>query len=144
MKVTNGNNVKVHYVGLLSDGTEFDNSHNRGSTLDFEVGSNQLLEGFNNALLGMAEGETKTITIKSEDAYGDRDPEAVAVVPREAFPEEYEFEVGQQVQGTAPDGSPVLAKITNFEEDNVTLDVNHPLAGEDLTFEVELVEIQET
>mgnify|MGYP003112088158 FL=1 len=144
MKVTNGNNVKVHYKGTLNDGSEFDNSHVRGETLNFKVGSDQLLSGFSNALVGMTEGQVKSFTLTSAEAYGEYDPNAVATAPKTAFPEDFEFNVGSQVEGTAPNGRPFLAKIKAFDDNEVTLDVNHPLAGEDLTFEVELVEIETT
>ena len=144
MKVTNGNNVKVHYKGTLSDGEEFDNSRSRGQTLNFTVGSPQLLKGFNDSLIGMTEGQTKSFTIKAEDAYGNYNPEALQTAPRAAFPDNFDFAVGMQVQGHGPEGQPFLAKIVEFKDDLVTLDVNHPLAGKDLTFEVELVEIEET
>ena len=143
MKVTDGNNVRVHYKGTLKDGSEFDNSHNREQTLDFKVGAGQMLSGFNDAVLGMTEGQVKSFTIKAGDAYGDYNPEATATVPRSSFPNDFEFAVGEQVYGASSTGSPVIAKIKSFEEEEVILDVNHPLAGEDLTFEVELVEIQE-
>jgi peptidylprolyl isomerase len=142
MKITNGHNVKVHYKGTLMDGSEFDNSHNRGKTLDFIVGSNQLLDAFDTAVIGMTKGQTKTFTIPAGDAYGFHDPEQVATVPREAFPNEFEFAVGQQVQGQSSDGRPVVAKILAFEDETVTLDVNHPLAGEDLNFEIEVVDVE--
>ena len=143
MKVTNGKNIRVHYKGILNNGSEFDNSYTRGQTLDFEVGSSQLLAGFNNAVMGMTEGQVQSFTLKSDDAYGNYDPDATATAPRGAFPLDFDFTVGTQVEGTSPAGRPFLAKIKSFEDDEVILDVNHPLAGEDLTFEVELVEIQE-
>ena len=142
MKATHGNSVRIHYKGTLTDGQEFDNSHERGQTLDFTVGSENLLKAFNDGIIGMTEGEIKSFTIKSADAYGDYNPEAKTIAPREAFPEDFEIAVGMQVQGTNPTGQAFLAKVTAFEDDEVTLDVNHPLAGEDLTFEVQLVEIQ--
>ena len=144
MKVTNGNNVKIHYKGPLAGGEEFDNSRSRGQPLDFTVGSSQLLKGFNDNVIGMTEGQTKSFTIKAEDAYGDYNPAAIQKAPRNAFPEDFEFSVGMQVQGHGPQGQPFLAKIVEFKEDEVTLDVNHPLAGKDLTFEVEMLEIEET
>ena len=142
MKVTNGNNVRVHYKGTLNNGREFDNSHTRGQTLDFKVGSSQLIKGFNDAVVGMTEGQVKSFTVKAVDAYGDYNPEATTTAPRSAFPPDFDFTVGTEVQGTAPTGQPFLAKIKAFENDEVTLDVNHPLAGEDLNFEVQLVEIE--
>lgn len=144
MKVTNGNNIKVHYKGTLDNGEEFDNSRSRGQTLNFTVGSTQLLKGFNDQVVGMTEGQTKSFTIKAPDAYGDYNPSAFTTAPRSAFPEDFEFSVGMQVQGTNPMGQPFIAKVTAFEDEEVTLDVNHPLAGQDLTFEVEVVEIEET
>ena len=140
MKVTNGHNVKVHYKGTLADGTEFDNSRTRGQTLDFQVGASRLIRGFNDALLGMTEGQTKKVTIPPESAYGERDPEALKTVPKEAFGEEFNFKVGGTIQGNGPAG-PFLAKIHALEEEQVILDMNHPLAGEALNFEIELVEV---
>jgi len=141
MKVTNGNNIKVHYKGTLSNGTEFDNSHVRGETLDFQVGSGRMIPGFNNAVLGMAEGQTKKITIAPDDAYGPRDPKALQNVPRTAFSDDFEFILGGTIQGNGPRG-PFLAKIHALEETEVVLDLNHPLAGEELNFEIELVSIE--
>ena len=104
MKVTNGQNVSVHYVGTLSDGTEFDNSRTRGQTLDFQLGSGQLLTGFNDAIVGMSIGETKTITLTADEAYGQPQQEAIQDVPRQAFAEDFEFVVGGTVQGNGPGG----------------------------------------
>ena len=140
MKVTTGHNVKVHYKGTLADGTEFDNSRTRGQTLDFQVGASRLIRGFNEALLGMTEGQTKKVTIPPESAYGSRDPEALKTVPKEAFGEEFKFQVGGTIQGNGPAG-PFLAKIHALEEEQVILDMNHPLAGQALNFEIELVEV---
>jgi len=142
MKAIHGNSVRIHYKGTLTDGQEFDNSHNKGQTLDFTVGSKDLLKAFNSGIIGMTEGEIKSFTIKSADAYGEYNPEAMTIAPRAAFPEDFEIAIGMQVQGTNPMGQAFLAKITAFGDEEVTLDVNHPLAGEDLTFEVEMVEIQ--
>ena len=138
MKVTNGHNVSVHYKGTLSDGTEFDNSKVRGTTLDFTAGSDQLLAGFSSAVLGMTVGETKTVQIPTLEAYGQPRPEAIQQVPRSAFAEDFEFIVGGTVQGNGPSGQ-FIAKIQDVEEEFVVLDLNHPLAGEDLTFEIELI-----
>ena len=137
-----GNNVKVHYVGTLTDGTEFDNSHVRGSTIDVEVGAPGLIAGFNNALIGMTEGETKTVTLSPEEAYGNRIEDAIQKFPMAAFGPDFEFIVGGTVQGNGPQG-PFLAKIHALEEEaqQVFLDMNHPLAGEELNFQIEMVEI---
>jgi peptidylprolyl isomerase len=138
-----GNNVKIHYVGTLTDGTEFDSSRVRGTPIAFVAGESRLLPAFENQVVGMQEGESKSFTLTTEEAYGPHNPEAINVVPRTQFPEDYLFEVGAQVQGTSPVGSPVFAKIESFTDNDVTLDMNHPLAGKDLTFEVEIVEIAE-
>ena len=143
MTVQNGTNVKVHYKGTLKDGSEFDNSHTRGETLDFEVGTAKLLKGFNDAVIGMTEGQTKSFTIEAKDAYGEYNPEATTTAPKAAFPPDFKFEKGDVVQGTSQGGMPFLAKIKSFDNEEVILDVNHPLAGEDLTFELELVEIDD-
>jgi FKBP-type peptidyl-prolyl cis-trans isomerase 2 len=140
MKVTTGQNVSVHYKGTLSDGTEFDNSRTRGEPMSFQVGSGQLLAGFNDAVVGMAIGETKTVTLESKEAYGDPRPDAIQEIPRTAFAPDFEFEIGGTVQGNGPAG-PFIAKIQAVQTESVTLDLNHPLAGQDLTFEVELVSV---
>ena len=138
MKVATGDNVKVHYRGTLPDGTEFDNSHQRGTPLEFTIGSGQMIVGFNDAVIGMAEGEKKTFTVSPELAYGQRIEEAVQDVPRGTFADDFEFEVGGMIQGNGPRG-PFIAKIKDFNDETVTLDLNHPLAGEELNFEIELV-----
>jgi len=138
MKIENGHKVKVHYKGTLDDGLEFDNSRIRGKTLDFEVGSPRLIPGFSNALLGMTEGETKTFTLSAEDAYGAPDPRAINKVPREQFGEDFVFEVGGMIRGNGPRGE-FVAKINEIHDDYIMLDFNHPLAGKELTFEIEVV-----
>ena len=140
-----GNNVKIHYVGTLTDGTEFDNSRARGEALLIEVGSPGLIAGFGNALIGMTEGETKTVTLTPDEAYGERNPEALQTVPMAAFGADFDFIIGGTIQGNGPMG-PFLAKIQALEEETqqVILDMNHPLAGEHLNFEIEMVEIEET
>ena len=142
MKVENGHNVKVHYKGTLSDGTEFDNSRVRGQTLDFEVGSPRLISGFNEAVLGMSKGETKTVTLEAAAAYGPVDPNAFQDIPKTEFGKDFIFEVGGMIKGRGPQG-PFMAKIHEIQEDTVVLDFNHPLAGKDLTFEVEIVDVEE-
>jgi len=138
MKVATGDNVKVHYRGTLTDGTEFDNSHTRGEPLEFTIGSGQMIVGFNDAIIGMEEGETKTFSLTPEMAYGHRIDEAVQSVPRTAFGDDFEFEIGGMVQGNGPRGA-FVAKIHELDETTVTLDLNHPLAGQELNFEVEVV-----
>ena len=141
MKVATGDEVTVHYRGTLTDGTEFDNSHVRGAPLEFTIGSGQMIVGFNDAVIGMTEGETKTFTISPEMAYGQRIEEAIQAVPRKTFSDDFEFEVGGMIQGNGPRG-PFVAKIKEFDDESVTLDLNHPLAGEELNFEIELLSHQ--
>lgn len=142
-KVENGQTVELHYVGTLEDGTEFDSSRSRNETISVQVGSGQLITGFDNALTGMKLGEVKNVTLSPEEAYGDVNPEAFEVVALNAFPEGFEPVVGSMVQGMSPNGQPVVAKIDSVNDDSVTLNFNHPLAGKTLNFEIELVNIQE-
>ena len=136
-----GHTVSVHYVGTMKDGTEFDNSRLRGRPVRFEVGMDNMIPGFVNAVIGMSEGETRSVTLEPSEAYGPRDPNANQAVPRAAFGADFEFEIGGAVQGDGPQGK-FLATIESFDDDEVVLDLNHPLAGEVLTFEIELVSIQ--
>tara|TARA_B100000131_G_scaffold52353_1_gene47065 strand:+ start:21542 stop:22207 length:666 start_codon:yes stop_codon:yes gene_type:complete len=138
MKVQMGHHVSVHYTGTLQDGTEFDNSRLRGVPLQFQMGVTDMIPGFVDAILGMSIGQTKQVTLQPADAYGHRDPDARQAVPRGAFPPDFEFEVGGTVQGNGPQGK-FLASIEDFDDDEVVLDLNHPLAGEHLTFDIELV-----
>ncbi len=138
MKVTNGHNVKVHYRGTLADGAEFDNSRARGQTLDFKIGSGRMIRGFNDAIVGMSPGESCSVTLSPDEAYGHHNPEALQSVPKEAFGQDFNFEIGGMVQGNGPQGT-FVAKIQDVDEENVVLDMNHPLAGESLTFEIDLV-----
>ena len=142
--VENGNAVKLHYKGTFPDGEVFDSSWDRGETMNILVGQGRLIKGFESALLGMTEGETKTINLTAEEAYGPVIPEAIVSVPKEAFPENFAFEEGVTVQGSNKNGSPVMAKIIEFDDQVVKLDHNHPLAGKDINFEIELVKIEET
>ena len=140
-KVEKGSKVKVHYKGTLTDGVQFDSSYDRGETLPFEVGAGQMIPGFDAAVVGMEAGDKKTVTIPSAEAYGERNDEAVQDVPKTAFPPDFEFRLNESVQGANEQGQPLIAKILEVTDESVKLDLNHPLAGEDLTFEIELVEI---
>ena len=138
-KAKNGQTVKVHYVGTLDDGTQFDSSRDRGETLEFEIGAKNLLPDFENEVVGMKVGETKNFTIK--EAYGQSNPEAIIDVSKEHFPDDFTFEVGSVVQGTNQVGQPIRATIRAVTDKTVSLDHNHPLVGKDLNFEVELVDL---
>lgn len=137
----NGDNVSVHYTGTLNDGTKFDSSHDRGEPISFTVGAGQMISGFDNAVNGMNVGETKTVTLPPDQAYGDTNPEAIQVFPKDQFPENFEFIAGGVVQGQYPNGSGFTATITEVKDETATLDFNHPMAGKTLNFEIELVSV---
>jgi len=141
MKVKQGDSVKVHYVGTLNDGNEFDNSYKRGSTLDFKVGEGQMIKGFDNAVAEMNVGDKKTINIKPEEAYGERKEEAIMAVAKDNFPPDFIAKEGEMVQGRTESGQPINALIIEVQDNDIILDMNHPLAGEERNFEIELVEI---
>ena len=140
--VQNGNNVVLHYKGTFPDGKVFDDSRLRGDGMEVLVGAGKLLKAFETALVGMTEGETKKLSLKSNEAYGEPRPDAIISAPRAAFPQDFEFNTGAMVQGRGPQGQAVLAKIVSFDEETVTLDHNHPLAGKDLNFEIQMIQIQ--
>jgi peptidylprolyl isomerase len=144
MEITNGHTVSFHYVGTLDDGTEFDNSYKRGEPMTGVLGAGQLISGFENAMIGMKTNEKKSVTIESKDAYGDRNLEAIRVVPLTSFPEDFEGSVGKIVQGKAANEQVFTAIVTEVSEENVTLDFNHPLAGKNLNFDIEIVSVTET
>ena len=141
-KVQNGQKVKVHYKGTFPNGREFDNSHKRGSPIGFLVGDGSVIKGFDNAVIGMKEGETKSITLKPEKAYGPINPEAVIEVEKERFPSDFACVKDGYVRSQRADGRPVFGRITEVKDDTVVLDVNHPMAGKELNFEIKLVEIE--
>lgn len=140
----NGNTVSVHYVGTFPDGTEFDSSHARGETMSFTVGSGQLIAGFDQAVNGMTVGETKNITLSPAEAYGDVQEGLTTTVSQTAFPTDYNFVVGQQVMGQNEAGAPVVATISEVLDNDVVLDMNHPMAGKTLNFSIELISIDNT
>lgn len=141
MQPTGGQTVKVHYRGILADGREFDSSEGH-DPISFRMGADQVIPGFEQAVSGLDVGNKTTVTIPPEDAYGPRQEEAIQRVPREMF-RDNEPEPGCMVQLVAPDGSELVATIVDVSDDFVTLDFNHPLAGETLTFELELVSVQD-
>ncbi len=139
-QVKTGDTVKVHYHGRLTDGTVFDSSEGR-EPLEFEVGSGMVIKGFDSGLMGMAIGDKKTVEIAVEEAYGPKDPEMVMEFPIDRFPPDVKPEIGMQLNMTNNQGQHIPVVIVDVKEDAVVLDANHPLAGEDLIFDLELVEI---
>ena len=135
-----GDMVKVHYTGRLTDGTTFDTSLER-DPLEFTLGEGELIAGFEQAVLGMAAGESKTTTIPAAQAYGPHHAERMIDVERHHLPSDLQPEIGQQLQMTRPDGTTLSVMVTTVTETQVTLDANHPLAGQDLIFDITLVEI---
>jgi peptidylprolyl isomerase len=135
-----GDTVRIHYTGTLSDGTTFDSSQGR-EPLQFTVGSGQIIPGLDRAIPGMNVGETKTVTVPAAEAYGDRNPDGVQTVPRAQVPDHIPLDPGTQLQVQTGDGRTLPVTVTEVTAEEVVLDANHPLAGKDLTFEVELVEI---
>lgn len=136
----NGDTVQVNYTGTLSDGTIFDSSAGR-APLEFTLGAEQMIPGFEKAILGMRIGETKKVTILAQDAYGQRYDELVIEIPREKLPTDLHPQVGQQLQSTRSDGMVIIVTVVEVTNTVITVDGNHPLAGKDLTFEIELVSI---
>jgi peptidylprolyl isomerase len=135
-----GDVVRVHYTGTLEDGTVFDTSLER-EPLEFTLGGGQMIPGFEQAVIGMEVGESKTVTIPPEEAYGPRHDELIMVMGRERLPEGSDPKVGQQLQMMKEDGEIITVIIVEVSETTITIDANPPLAGKDLTFEIELVEI---
>lgn len=135
-----GDTVKIHYTGKLEDGTVFDTSTGR-DPLQFNIGENQVIQGFEKGVTGMALNESKTITIPSDEAYGPHREEMVLNIPRDQFPPNIEPEIGQQLELGQENGQTTIAIVSQVSESNVTLDTNHPLAGETLIFDIQLIEI---
>jgi peptidylprolyl isomerase len=140
VQAKSGDTVKIHYTGRLEDGTVFDSSAKR-EPLEFIISGGQVIPGFEQAVLGMTPGESKTEKIPMDQAYGPHREEMVLEVSREQIPPDINPEVGQQLQIQQANGQSVPVFVTEVTDNQITLDANHPLAGEDLTFEIELVEI---
>ena len=137
-----GQTVIVHYTGTLGDGTVFDSSTG-SEPLEFVLGEGNVIPGFEQAVRGMNPGDTKTTTIPAAEAYGPHEPTAVFDVPRAQLPPDVDPQVGQQLGLQHPSGQMIPAVIAGITDENVTIDANHPLAGEDLTFEIQLVGVGE-
>ncbi len=136
----NGNTVKVHYTGTLSGGEVFDSSVGK-DPLTFKVGGGQVISGFDDAVAGMAIGEKKTVHIPCADAYGEHDEDLVFEISRTELPDDLNPQIGDMLQMQNGSGQVIGVEVSDINDEFICLDANHPLAGEDLTFEIELVEI---
>jgi len=135
-----GDTVRVHYTGKLEDGTVFDSSLDR-DPVEFTLGAGQVIPGFEQAVVGMSPGESKTVEVPADQAYGPYREELVQEIDRELVPADLKLEVGQQLALRLSPGRSIRVTVTKITESKVTLDANHPLAGKDLTFDLQLVEI---
>ncbi len=138
----NGDTVQIHYTGRLDDGTVFDTSEDR-DPLEFTLGDEQVIPGFEKAVEGMEEGESKTAEIPADDAYGEHRDDLVVSVPRDRLPDDMDPDVGDRLQMQSPDGHTFNATVVDQDASSLKMDANHPLAGKDLTFDIELVEISD-
>jgi len=139
--VKTGDTVTLHYRGTFEDGTEFDSSHSRGEPITVTAGVGQLISGFDTALDGMTAGTTKTVTIPPEQAYGDKNPAAFTTLNRSLFPDGFEFVVDKTVPLMGSNGEPVMGTISELTDDEIIVDLNHPMAGKTLNFEIEVVSV---
>lgn len=139
-QVKKGDVVKVHYTGKLTSGDQFDSSVGR-EPLEFTVGAGQMIKGFDAAMPGMAVGDKKTVNIAAAEGYGEKDPNAVIEFPKENVPEDMKLEKGMNLTLTNQEGQPFPVVVTDVKDDVVVLDANHFLAGQELVFDIELVEI---
>ena len=142
-KVENGKFVSVTYTGTLENGEVFDTSEGR-LPLEFQTGAGQLIEGFENAVMGMSINEKKEFTLEPEDAYGMRDEKQVHVISRSELPESVEPKVGDTMTFSTPEDRQIPARLIKMDDENLTFDLNHPLAGESLTFAIEVVGLSDT
>jgi FKBP-type peptidyl-prolyl cis-trans isomerase 2 len=138
MPIKKGDIVKVEYTGMLEDGTIFDSSEGR-EPLEFEVGSGRIIKGFDQAVIGMEKGEEKEFSVEPKDAYGEYDPELLRRIPREKLPPE--ADVGMILILRTPEGAQIPAEIAEVTDEEVTIDLNHPLAGQTLNFKIKIIDI---
>lgn len=136
-----GSQVKVHYTGTLNDGSVFDSSKNR-EPLEFQVGAGQMIKGFDTGVVGMKPGDTKTVKLNPDEAYGEPKADMIVTVPKANLPQDIKPELGMQLAMNTQDGRQIPVIVSKVEEEEVTLDANHPLAGKELTFEIEMVEVK--
>ena len=139
-QVKSGDKIKVHYHGRLTNGETFDKSEGR-EPLEFEVGSGMVIKGFDDGVTGMTVGDKKTINIPADEAYGPKNPDMIIDMPKDRFPKDMEIEVGMPLSMSDGQGQQFQVVVAEVQEEVIILDANHPLAGEDLIFDLELVEI---
>lgn len=139
-KIKDGDQVKVHYTGKLTDGTIFDSSEGR-DPLAFTIGKGMMIPGFEKGVLGMALNEEKTLIIEPADAYGELRDDMIAEVPMAQLPPDIKAEVGMELMSQTPDGQQLVVKIVEVNDDSIKVDANHPLGGKTLTFDIKVVEI---
>jgi peptidylprolyl isomerase len=135
-----GDTVRIHYTGTLDDGTQFDSSVQR-DPFEFTLGEHAVIPGFETGIEGMQVGEQKKIHITAEDAYGQRNEALIEEIPLQHFPEDLNLEIGMHLQAQSPNGENFSVVVTALNDKNATIDANHPLAGEALNFDLELLEI---
>ena len=143
MSVKKGDKIKVDYEGKLDDGTVFDSSEKHGQPLEFEAGSGKVIKGFDEAVIGMEKDEEKEIKLPPEQAYGKPNDQLVKKVPKDQFPPNVELKPGLMLALKAPNGMQMPAKIKEVSDTEVTMDLNHPLAGKTLNFKIKIVGINE-
>jgi FKBP-type peptidyl-prolyl cis-trans isomerase 2 len=143
MTVKKGDKIKVDYVGTFEDGTEFDASKKHGEPLEFEVGAGMMIKGFDDAVIGMNVGDSKDIIVQPDEGYGQINDQLVQKIPKENIGGELEPKIGMMVGLQSPDGKQFPAKIIEVDDKDITVDINHPLAGKVLNFNITLVEIVE-
>ena len=141
MKIEKGNKIKVEYEGSLEDGTVFDSSKGR-EPLEFEAGEGKVIKGFDEAVIGMEEGQEKEFSIEVQDAYGEVKPELSQKIPRNALPKGQDPKVGMGLMLTAPNGQQMPSRIKEVNDEEVVIDMNHPLAGKKLIFKIKIVKVE--
>jgi len=140
-EIKNGDVVRIHYTGKFTDGTPFDSSDGR-EPLEFKMGAGQIIPGLERSIEGMDVGDKETVTVPAADAYGPRDDAQVQAIPRTAIPDGVDVDVGSRLQANTADGRTVNLTVVDLDDSSVTVDANHPLAGRDLVFDIEIIDVK--